>query len=405
MSLRGEHIVMLSLFRFDNQLASTGLTLAKYLSNENTVYYIDNPFTYTDGFRERKSEAGKVRQGYTSGKTDGIFSLPGYPSLKVVLSPLLLPIHFLPEGKIYRRLLRHNEQLIRNRIREVLVRFGVKDYIYLNSFQFHYPNVAKGLKPAVKIYHCLDPVHTPFDRKHGFISEKILVQQSDLVICSSQQLYEEKIVENHQTYFIPNAADVNHSRKALDPALQPAAFFRSIPKPVVGYFGSIEHRFDFALLQRVIPANRDKSFVFVGPVIKEQLPDWFLKAENVFLEQPVTYEELPAVLKGFDIAIIPFRKYEVSRTVFPLKLFEYLGAGKPVVATDFNPDLERFTKNTVTFCADAETFSAALQTALQANHSTEIASRLEIAEENTWDKRTAQIEELIEHFLTLKRTE
>jgi teichuronic acid biosynthesis glycosyltransferase TuaH len=115
----------------------------------------------------------------------------------------------------------------------------------------------------------------------------------------------------------------------------------------------------------------------------------------------VPYEQMPAVLKGFDVAIIPFKKDEVSNHIFPLKLFEYLGSGKPVVSTNFNSDLADFTNGTVSFCETAEEFSAALDKALLDN--TELRQkRLEVAADNTWEHRVIEIENLLETNLNKK---
>lgn len=147
--------------------------------------------------------------------------------------------------------------------------------------------------------------------------------------------------------------------------------------------------------------NEGKSFVFVGPVSEEFLPADFKNFRNVYFTGRLPYEDMPAVIKGFDIAIIPFKKDDVSYTIFPLKLFEYLGAGKPVVATDFNLDLKDFTKDSVSYCANAEEFTEAIDFCLLNDNDAERDLRISIAAENTWDKRICELGDLLYQFYSL----
>ncbi|PSL30181.1 glycosyltransferase [Dyadobacter jiangsuensis] len=398
MKLKGHQIIIFGLPRFDSPIESTNYTTAKLLARENQVYYIENPFTLRDFFRLRKTPEYQLRKEH--------FSLTGHslietdiPNLKVIIPPILLSVNFLPENGLFRAALKFNEFLIRRKLKSILKAYKIRDYIFINSFNFHYPTLTDGLTPRLKVYHCLDPMVLPFNRRHGVVSEDILVKQSDVVICSSKQLYEEKKKQNPYSYFVANAADLGHSSKALNPDLPVYPAIAALKKPVIGYLGAIERRMDYDLLQKVILANPDKSFVFVGPVSREFVPDWFFTAENVHFPGSIDYDNMPAVIKGFDVALIPFKKDEVSSSIFPLKLFEYMGAGKPVVAIDFNPDLKEFTKGAVTFCDNAEGFSNAINTALQTDNADQRKTRVTIAAENTWENRVDAIADIIHYHL------
>lgn len=392
--LSGETIVILALSRFDSGIQSTSYTIAQQLSQNNRIFYIDNPYTINEYFKSKNTPACKRRKPLFSYFSNGLLG-SGNPALKVVVTPIILSLHFLPEGKLYRALLKLNEWIVGRRILKVLKKENVTRFIYINSADFHFPDLINYFNPILKVYHCVDPIFTGFDQKHGLVSEPKLIKNSDLVICTSKQLQEEKKLLNSNTYFIPNAADITHSSKALDENLPVHDALKNIKKPIVGYFGAIERRIDYLLLKEVITNNSDKSFVFAGPLISVDVPEWFYHQPNLHLTGALPYEDMPAIIKGFDVAIIPFKKDEVSRTIFPLKLFEYLGAAKPVVSINFNPDLQDFTANSVSFCEDVASFSIAIQNELTENSPEKIKNRIAVAAENTWVKRAHEISGLL----------
>jgi len=399
MSLKNRNIFILGTAKFDGPYESTSFTIAKYLAKDNFVYYIENPFTWKDYFKYKGQREYEVRKDYFSTSSSGLIDTE-IKNLKVLITPPLLSINFLPEGYFYRQVLKINERIIAKRIKKTLSSKQNKSFIYINSFNFHYPNIDKLTNPALTVYHCVDPLIVPFDMKHGCTSEPILVKNSDLVVCTSRQLYNEKKAVNSSSYFVPNAADISHSSKAMDQDLTVFEEIANIPQPRIGYFGNIERRMNFELIKEVASKNPEKSFVFVGPVSPEFIPEWFQNTSNIYYIGRQPYDQMPAIFKGFDIAIIPFKKDDVSSTIFPLKLFEYLGAGKPVVSTDFNPDLEEFTRDIVSYCSDAEQFSAAINQELETDSPERIARRLQIAKENTWENRVSYFSELLEKHLS-----
>ncbi|TSD67951.1 glycosyltransferase family 1 protein [Inquilinus sp. KBS0705] len=388
--------------QFDGRLESTIYTMAKLLAKDNYVYFVDRPYTWKDYFKFKDTESFRVRKPhfFSAGNS---FIQTEQPNFKIIICPPVPSINAIPEGPGYRLAVKFNEWMVANRLKKVIKQLGINDYIYINSYNFSYPTLHLLLNPALSIYHCVDPIIEEYQLKHGVHNEEILLKNVDMVICTSSALQNKKALINKHSYFVANAANITHSQKALDPALPVANILSDIKKPVIGYIGAIERRIDYDLINKVIALNPDKSFVFVGPVDKDYIKDGDFAAPNLHLPGPVPYDMLPAILKGFDVCIIPFKKDEVSNNIFPLKLFEYLGAGKPVVSTNFNDDLKNFTFDAVPYCSTAEEFSEALNVALGSNQPELVQQRLNIAADNTWEHRITDIKELITTGLASKQ--
>lgn len=399
--LKNSVVFILSNAKYDAPIESTGYTIAKHLAKHNQVFYVEYPATLKDYHRLKKSPEFAKKKALYSKSSDGILATDN-PNLKIVITRLLLSINFLPEGFLYRTLLNYNENRIVRRIKSIIKLFGIDDFIFINSFNIHYPNVGKLLSPKLNVYHCVDPLVSGYDTKHGLLSEQTIVANSDLVICTSKKLYDINAKRHSNTHFVPNAADFEHSHKAslAETPLLPA--LSKIKKPIIGFLGNIEGRTDFELITAVAEKNPDKSFVFVGPIADVYATKLVSNKNNIHLVDAVPYAQMPQVLKGFDIAIIPFKKDEFSSTIFPLKLFEYLGSGKPVISTNFNTDLNDQTKDTVPFCANADEFSNAINDALNNDNEEKKAKRLVVAQNNTWEKRGDEFSNLLAENLKAK---
>lgn len=384
--------------KFDG-LPSTNFTIAKYLARNNDVYYMEHPFTFKDLLKINKtSEAYKVRSSNFNPFSNGLLKYK-IDGVNILLSSPVFPIDFLPKGSIYNLFLSINELTIVKRIKKICRQKNIKEFIYINSYNFHYPGVGKKLRPALNVYHCVDPI-PPYYLKHGVENEKLIIQNSDVVICTSKALTDEKKRLNSNSYFVPNASDLVEK---FDPkTIIPYTELNNIKKPIAGYIGAIESRLDFDLLKHVVEQDLTYTFVFVGPVFKEHIPEWFFNAPNIVILPPVTYDKVPQVIKSFDVCLIPFKISRTSNSVFPLKLFEYLGLGKPVIATNFNKDLHDFTENAVMYVKDTKDFFKALNDVLIEDKSFETPKRIAVAQKNTWDARGLEFSEIIQRALQLK---
>ncbi|ETZ22613.1 glycosyltransferase [Pedobacter sp. V48] len=399
MNLKDKVIIFLGNTHFKSEIQATSLFIARNLAKDNKVFFIDYPLTLKDYFRFRNStQLSKYKEKFSI-FSDGLLDTD-LPNLKTIITPPIIPINFLPEGKLFRWMLKINESIIAYRIKKILKANNILEFIYINSFNFHYPNVGRKINPMLTIYQCVDPMIVPYDMRHGIKSEEKLARESDLIICTSKALYNEKKLVNPNTYFVPNATDSYHLYETLNETTPIHEKLKNLPKPIIGYLGTIERRINYELILEVIRMNTDKTFVFAGPVENSFVPELLQKMSNVHIIGSIPYNEVPLLLNSFTVAIIPFKKDDVSDTIFPIKLFEYLSAGKPVIATDFNPDLKDFTDDLVEYCNDANTFSRAINDAIVNNDHIIIQKRKELAKRNTWKNRTKEIVEIINSHLS-----
>lgn len=151
-------------------------------------------------------------------------------------------------------------------------------------------------------------------------------KKADIIFTVSKSLTKQ-FGRNQSVYWLPNGVDIEYFKPAIS---------STIPKtPVIGYIGKIQDRVDFELVERCLQEFPENRFVFIGPAYSQQKRIKELKREykNITFLGDVPYPMLPAVMKQLDICVIPHRVDDLTNSMDPLKLYEYLAAGKPVVTT------------------------------------------------------------------------
>jgi len=238
------------------------------------------------------------------------------------------------------------------------------------------------------IYDCMD-FHPGFSNTtEAMLSqEEALVRESDLVLASSHPLHASLCHKNANCVLVPNAAEVEHFR--VRPVDRPSEL-RNIQSPIIGYYGAISEWFDSALVRELALKHRKWTFLLIGHTYGADLEP-LRGLGNVRLLEEKPYADLPAYLHAFDVCMIPFKKTPLTEATNPVKLFEFLSAGRAVVATDL-AELRHY-RDYVNLASTTDLWSQALEEALAEDSPERRAKRLEFARQNTWEQRYAQIRE------------
>lgn len=281
------------------------------------------------------------------------------------------------------------QRLLAPVLRRDLLRLGMRQPIVIAGLPHAADIVVGGHLPRrLLIYHCADD----YAHVRGFPAslpqvEAELCRQAQLVITTSETLRETRRQWNPQTHWIPNGADVDHFSKTAVPAPELA----DVPRPIVGFVGGLSEWVDLDLLAFLARQRPGWSFVLVGPLTVDLASIRCLP--NVRLLGPRAYRDLPAYLAAMDVALIPFKRNDVTFHADPIKAYEYLAAGLPIVATDL-PALRRLSH--VVHLADSpEGFLAEIDAALARGREWDREERRAEAARHSWDARFAVLEQLI----------
>jgi glycosyltransferase involved in cell wall biosynthesis len=244
------------------------------------------------------------------------------------------------------------------------------------------------------IYDCMD-YHPGFasNSQEMLRHEEHLSRQCDLLLVTSRFLLNEKSELNPNHLFVPNAADFDHFHQ--QPANRPQEL-EGIGNPIIGYYGAIADWFDVALIRTLAVLRPMWQFALIGST-KYASIDSVIDVPNVHLFGEKSYTELPSYLNAFDVAIIPFKAMELTQATNPVKLYEYLSAGKPVVATDLYE--LRYYEHIISLASTADQWLVEIERALIDNSPTRIRERIDFARQNTWEIRSEQIEKEFSRLL------
>lgn len=211
-------------------------------------------------------------------------------------------------------------------------------------------------------YDCMDELSLFKGAPEKLIEqEKYLIANADVVFTGGKSLYESKVLLHNNVHCFPSSVDQAHFAQALNGIALPDDV-AGITQPVIGYFGVIDERIDLELLKNTAELKPELSFIMIGPLAKigeHDLP----RLENIHYLGMKDYKELPAYLKSFTVAMMPFALNDATKYISPTKTLEYMAACKPIISTAIK-DVVRDYKNCVQIIATPQEFADAIDQAI-----------------------------------------
>ena len=303
-------------------------------NNNNRVLYINKPIDRITYLKGGAAKDKKLHARVLSWKK-GIGELEEVKKGIHVLNPRMIyeSTNFLPQGKLYNFFNRLNGRRLAKQINKALKTLQFKNPIIFIDDDFVKGFYLKDLIPHdISVYYLRDfLIYYPyFDKRAALLPA--LIKKSDVVVGNS--LY----FKNYCLQFNPNSFDIGQGcetgvfQKETYPKPDD---MKNIPGPIIGYCGALLYtRLDVKLLEKIAKQKKEWSFVLVGKEDNVFAASALHQLPNVYFLGPKNFEDVPAYIHFFDVCINPQIVNMITIGNYPLKIDEYLAAGKPVVATD-----------------------------------------------------------------------
>lgn len=309
------------------------------------------------------------------------------------------PIGFEPDQEFTARIIPINKNLtiLQPRVNSIVAMYKVLDrYITKKSRPIAWFYAATFLPILEKmdfrtiVYDSMDELSMFKGAPSELVSQEAdLLKVANLVFTGGKSLFEAKKRLHPNVHCFPSSVERPHFEKASGNIPIPTDIAQ-LQRPIVGYYGVIDERIDYDLLQNIALQNPKYSFVMIGPLAKVNMDD-LPHLPNIHYLGMKYYQDLPAYLKAFDVAMMPFALNDATMYISPTKTLEYMAASKHIISTPIN-DVVKDYSEVLHIVKDARAFTSALQQIQQADdlHQKQYT---EILDNTSWDKTVQQMKE------------
>jgi protoporphyrinogen oxidase/glycosyltransferase involved in cell wall biosynthesis len=262
------------------------------------------------------------------------------------------------------------------------------------------------LAPRIIVYDCMDEQTAAREAPRQLVQrENALMRVANAVFAAGPSLYEARRARHRNVHLFTSSVDGDHFARGGDVALTHPDV-KTLARPRLGFFGVLDERLDLALLRDVAVTRPEWELCIVGPVQTID-PASLPRLPNVHYFGQRSYDELPAFLAGWDIAMLPFAHGDATRFVSPTKTLEYMAAGRAIVSTTAG-DLQRLYGGVVRFADTPAQFVRACEAALvepAASRGERLAAMRGIVSSTSWDETARGMRRVIESVASRGLTE
>ncbi|MEM5295091.1 glycosyltransferase [Burkholderia sp. JPY481] len=354
------------------------------------VLYVESP-----GLRSPKVSSGKdwarIWRRLWSGLRSNFVAPPQREKNVWVLSPLMIPArHHMPMFRMF------NQALLKWSIARFTRKHRFADPLVWTYHPFMLGAI-EDLPHGAFVYHCVDDLAAipGVDVEAFDVAQQQLLAQSKAVFTTAVALRDHCLRYNANTHYFANVVDARHFGRAFEGSELPPDV-ASIPAPRLIYHGVLsDFKVDFPLIHEAAKRRPDWQWIFIGEEREGQRSEMVARLRalpNVHFLGYRSYQQLPSYLRGMNVGLLPTLLNNYTRSMFPMKFFEYLAAGLPVVATPLDFTKERLAGLEVG--GSPEAFIAAIERQLQRGRLDPVEARQYVGD-NTWDARTAKMLDLV----------
>lgn len=346
------------------------------------ILYFDPPVTFAAPFKDR---GARPRMSEYRGKGEKVTG-----SVTVHAMPPVFPMY-----NRYRGINRLNQRRLALYVRGIMEENGFIDPV-LWVYSPMYADIVERLPHKALVYDCVDR-HSAYPGQINPLvvdgMEADLVKKADFVFTTAQGLYDRLSPWNTRAALVPNGANFELFNKASGKNLPFPKDMFNIKEPIFGFAGALQECIEYSFVEFVAKRHRDWSFVFVGKPLPGVSTGELKDLQNVHFLGLKPYKELPSYLARFDVCLNLFKSGGLAKDVSPLKFYEYLATGKPIISTP-QPDQVLDYKDVILLAHNEREFEAQCAQALSGEDAG-TARRIEYGRACSWDARAADMERIL----------